>query len=269
MKYIEEILFFFKHIYENRNLIFVLAYNDFKERYMGSYLGVFWSILRPLLFIIVIWFVFEIGFKTPPSNNVPFFLWLLVGFIPWFFFTESVLKGTNAIISNSFLVKKVAFRSSILPIIKIVSSLYVHLVLLFLLVIILMIKGYFPTIYWLQIPYYIMCVIFLSFGLVLLISSLRVFIKDIEEIVQVAVQFGFWLTPIFWSLSILPEKYQLLLKLNPMVYIIEGFKDTFFNNVWFWEKMGDTAQFLCINFIILLIGIFVFRKLRPHFGDVL
>ena len=270
MQYIKEFFRFLKHIGENRKLLFTLTYSDFKEQYLGSYLGITWAMLRPALFILVIWFVFSAGFKSKPTGDgTPFVLWLLCGMIPWFFFADAVLKGMNAIVSSAYLVRKVAFRVSILPLVKVFSSLVIHLVLILLLIVIFLLNGYYPDIYWLQLPYYILCTIILTLGLGWLTSSLRVFVKDTAEIIGVVIQFGFWLTPIFWSLKSIPEQYQFIVKLNPMYYIVEGFRNTFINKVWFWETPVDTLQFLITTGIILVFGAIVFKRLRPHFGDVL
>lgn len=270
MRYIKELFRFLKHIKESRKLLFVLAYNDFKQQYLGSYLGIVWAVLRPALFIAVIWFVFTHGFKSRPTDDdTPFALWLLSGMIPWFFFAESVQKGMSAIVSSAYLVKKVAFRVSILPLVKVLSSLGIHLVLVTLLVLAFLLHGFFPTVYWLQLPYYILCTVVLALGLGWLTSSIRVFVKDVGEIIGVVIQFGFWLTPIFWSFKIIPEQYHYLIKLNPMVYVVEGFRDTFIYQVWFWEKPADTLQFLAMTGFFLVVGAIVFKRLRPHFGDVL
>ena len=270
MRYLKEFFRFLKHIGESRKLLFTLAYNDFKEQYLGSYLGIIWALLRPALFILVIWFVFSAGFKAKPTDDgTPFVLWLLCGMIPWFFFAEAVSKGMNAIISSAYLVKKVAFRVSILPLVKVLSSLVIHLVLVTLLIIIFMLYGYYPDIYWLQLPYYILCTVFLVLGLGWLTSALRVFVKDIGEIIGVIIQFGFWLTPIFWSLKTIPVEYHYIVKLNPMFYVVEGFRNTFIHKVWFWETPADTLQFFLTASIILVLGAIVFKRLRPHFGDVL
>lgn len=270
MRYFKEFYRFLKHIIDSKKLLFTLAYNDFKAQYLGSYLGIFWAILRPLLFILVLWFVFGAGFKSKPTDDgTPFVLWLLCGMIPWFFFAEAVSKGMNAITSSAYLVKKVAFRVSILPLVKVFSSLLIHLVLVMILIIVFMLNGYYPDLYWLQLPYYILATVILTLGLGWLTSSLRVFIKDIGELIGVVIQFGFWLTPIFWSLSSIPEQYHYIVKLNPVVYIVDGFRDTFIYKTWFWENQSDTLQFWLTATILLIVGALVFKRLRPHFGDVL
>jgi len=270
MKYLKEFYRFVKHIIENKKLILTLSRNDFKKQYLGSYLGILWAILRPSLFIFVVWFVFGMGFKSKPTNDgVPFFIWLLCGIIPWFFFVDSVTKGMSAIISNAYLVKKVAFRVSILPLVKVFSSLGIHLIMVVLLIVVLLSNNFYPTVYWFQLPYYIFCIFILAIGLGWLTSALRVFVKDTGEVIGVIVQFGFWLTPIFWSLKIIPEEYHYLVKLNPMVYVIEGFRNTFIYNIWFWEAIDETVQFWIESLMISILGAIIFKRLRPHFGDVL
>lgn len=270
MKYLKEFYRFLKHIKNNRKLLFTLAYSDFKQQYLGSYLGILWAVLRPSLFVFVIWLIFSLGFKRGSGDgDTPFVLWLLCGMIPWFFFAEAVNKGMSAIVSNAYLVKKVAFRVGILPLVKVLSSLGIHLILIILLVVIFLLNGFHPTLYWLQLPFYILCTAMLVLGLGWLTSSLRVFVKDVKEIIGVIIQFGFWLTPIFWSFKRIPEEYHYLIKLNPMVYIVEGFRDTFIYEVWFWERGADTLQFLATTIFFLIVGAIVFKRLRPHFGDVL
>lgn len=270
IRLVKEFYRFLKHIAESRKLMYTLAYNDFREQYLGSYLGVFWAVLRPLLFILVVWFVFGFGFKARPvTEDVPFFLWLLCGFIPWFFFADAVNKSMNAVVGNAYLVKKVAFRVSILPLVRIFSSLFIHAIFIVILIIAFLLSGYSPSIYWLQLPYFIFCTIVLVLGIGWLTSALRVFIKDVGEIIGVIIQFGFWLTPIFWEIKTIPLPYRLYLKINPMFYIIDGYRDTFITHTWFWEQFKIMPYFLITTSVLFIVGAITFKRLRPHFGDVL
>ncbi len=265
----KEFLRFIKHIYQNRSLLFTLAYDDFKSQYLGSYLGLVWAVLRPLIFIITVYFVFSVGFKRVETNGIPFILYLMGGYIPWFFFSEAVLGGMNSVISNSYLVKKVAFRVSILPIVKVSSTLFLHFIFLMIYFVILIAHGYYPNIYWLQLPFYLFLISILLIGTGWLLSPLRVFIKDMAQLIGVILQLGFWVTPIFWSIEKVPEKYMHLMRLNPMVYIIEGYRNTFLYKRWFWEEPMQAFYFLGITVFILLVGAITFKRLKPHFGDVL
>ncbi|PHS36191.1 MAG: teichoic acid ABC transporter permease [Sulfurovum sp.] len=269
-RYFKEFYRFLKHIVENASLLKILIINDFKKDYLGSYLGLLWGFILPLSFILVIWFVFEVGFRTAPvSGDVPFFLWLMSGMIPWFYFANALSSITMAVVSNSFLVKKVAFRVSILPLVPMGSALILHLGLVFILMIIFFLYGFKPSIYWLQLPYYTFILSLFLLGIGWLISSLRVFILDVGNAIAVLIQFGFWFTPIFWSISLVPEKYLFYIKLNPMFYIIQGYRDTFINHVWFWEHPVHTLYFLAITLFFFVFGALVFKRLRPHFGDVI
>lgn len=121
-----KILTLFKEFYNSKGLILKLAKNDFWAKYASSQLGILWAFAQPLMTIIVYWFIFEIGFRVVPLNNIPYILWLMCGLIPWFFFSEALGNSTNSLIEYSYLVKKVVFKVSILPSIKIISALFVH-----------------------------------------------------------------------------------------------------------------------------------------------
>lgn len=247
-----------------------LIKNDFKKQYLGSYLGLVWAFLQPLSFMLVIWFVFEIGFRAGPvGGKVPFFLWLVSGMVPWFFLTDAIRSGTESVTSNSFLVKKVAFRVSILPLVEIGSALLIHLGLVFFVVAAFLLYGYLPTLYWLQLPVYLLFTVVLAFGVSWLTSAVRVFVKDIGNFIGVLLQLGFWMTPIFWNMEMVPERYQNLVKLNPAYYIVDGYRNTFINEVWFWERPMVGAYFLFVTCFFMITGAIVFKRLRPHFADVL
>lgn len=260
---------FLKDIIKSRKLLIGLAKNDFKSRYMGNYLGVLWAFVQPVTTIVIFWFVFQVGFKSMPVDDFPFILWLMAGMVPWFFFAESLQNAAQSILSNGFLVKKVVFRVSLLPIIQIISAFVVHLFFVFFLLFMFLYYNYAPTIYWLQILYYILYTVILVLGISWLTSSIVIFFKDLRQIIAMVIQFGFWLTPIFWSIKMLPIEYQGMIKYNPAYYIIEGYRDSLIHNVWFWEKPMWACYYWGIALLFFFVGAIVFKKLRPHFADVL
>jgi len=268
-RYIKEFYRFLKHIVESRELLFTLIKNDFKKQYLGSYLGLVWAFIQPLIFMVVIWFVFTYGFRSAPHGDTPYFLWLASGLIPWFFISNALSAGTNAITSNSFLVKKVSFRVSILPLVQIGSSLILHVGLVLFLIVMFLFYGFKPSVYWLQLPYFTLCAALFILGVSWFTASIRVFVKDMSNIITVLIQIGFWATPIFWNINMISPKHQWILKLNPAYYIIEGYRNTFVNHIWFWEMPNVTIYFLSMTGFVFVIGAIVFKRLRPHFGDVL
>ena len=260
---------FLKSIVQNRTLLWSLTKNDFKQRYLGNVLGIAWAFIQPTATILIFWFVFQVGFKAQPVDNFPFILWLIAGMFPWFFFAEGLSNGTNSILANSFLVKKVVFRVSLLPIVSLMSALVIHSFFIFFMFAMFIYYGYSPEIYWLQIPYYLFATTVLLLGLSWLTSSVVVFFKDMGQFVAMMIQFGFWLTPIFWAMKMVPERYVWIIKLNPIVYIIEGYRNSMVYHQWFWEDINMTAYFWIITAAIFILGGLTFKKLRPHFADVL
>jgi ABC-type polysaccharide/polyol phosphate export permease len=260
---------FMRDVIRNRRLLIDLIKNDFKSRYLNNYLGVLWAFVQPTITILIFWFVFQVGLKVAPVQNTPFILWLIAGMIPWFFFAESLGSATNSILNNSFLVKKIVFRVSLLPIVQIASALIIHLFFLLFMFGMFLYYGYAPSVYWFQVLYYLFATVILLLGISWITSSVVIFFRDLGQLVTMLIQFGFWLTPIFWILSMVPESYRWIFKLNPVYYITQGYRDALIDHIWFWEKPIETLQFWIITGLFFALGAIIFRKLRPHFADVL
>ncbi len=253
----------------NIALLVSLTKNDFRQKYLGSYLGIAWAFIQPLITVLIFWFVFQVGFKSQPVNDVPFILWLIAGMFPWFFFADAISSGTNAVVENSYLVKKIVFKVSYLPLIKIFSALIVHLFFILFMYGLFMVYGYSFDLHWLQVFYYLGAMIVLILGISYVTSAVVIFFKDMGQLVAILLQFGFWMTPIFWAIGMIPDRFHWLLKLNPLVYIIEGYRDSMINHIWFWEKPMMGLYFWVVATIMIVVGFSTFRKLKPHFADVL
>lgn len=262
-------LSFLLHLYQNRKLLIKLTIRDFKSRYLGSYLGLIWAFVQPVITILIFWFVFEVGFKSAPVGKVPFVLWLMTGIIPWFFISDCIASGTGAVVESPFLVNKVVFRVSMLPVAKMLSALVVHVFFIFVIFTVFSLYNIYPSVYSIQAFYYTFSAIILLLGIAWLTSSLMVFFKDIGQVISIILQFGFWLTPIFWSLNTVPEKYKIIIKLNPVYYIVSGYRDSFITKVWLWERPVYTVYYWLVAGTVFVIGAAVFARLRPHFADVL
>lgn len=260
---------FFKQIVKERRLLISFAKRDFTFKYLGSYLGVIWAFIHPTIMILIYWFVFQVGFRSMPIGDIPFILWLLTGMVPWLFFSESVSGATTSIIDNAHLVKKVVFPINLLPIVRLISASFVHLFFAIFLFVMFLVYGFEINMYYLQYLYYLFATIVLVLGLTLITSSLVVFVKDVGQFVNMILQFGFWLTPIFWSFDLVPEKFQGFFKLNPLFYIVDGYRQTFIYHTWFWERPSLTLYFWAVAFTLLGLGVYLFQKLRSHFADVL
>lgn len=260
---------FIKEIYDKRSQIYNLSRRDFKDRYTGSFLGLLWAFLEPLAMMLIMWAVFSLGLKVQPSGKVPFVAYLFTGMTAFNFFSDTIAASSNVIRNYAFLVKKVKFRIAILPIVKISSALLLHLFFLLMVMAIIWLSGVAPTLFWFQVLYYIVALLVLLLGLSWLLSAIGVFIRDIAPVTQILLNFGFWLTPIFWNIDLVPPQYRVYLCLNPIFYITQGYRDSFLYQVPFWEHPMQTLYFWSVAIFFLLVGIVVFKKLRPHFADVL
>ncbi|MCS6972114.1 MAG: ABC transporter permease [Leptospiraceae bacterium] len=262
------LLSFLKTLYTRRETLWALAWRDLKIRYIGSYLGFLWIFIQPAVTVLLLWIIFGVGFRSQPAGDLPFIVWLLAGYFPWLFLSECLVSGTTAIRDNAYLVQKIVFPVSILPVAKILTALIIHIFLLLLLFIMLTAYGYPPTWHALQLPYYLFAAIFLILGATWFSSAVNVFIRDLGQAIGVLVQFAFWATPVFWSAKMLPEKWQLLLNFNPLYYITEGYRYALIHRKWFWE-VETTFYFWPVACVIFLAGAYFFKRLRPHFADVL
>lgn len=275
LRHINDVISFFRDLVHNRKLIKRLSRNDFKTRYSASFFGIFWAFVQPFITILVYWFVFEKGLKAGAQNlgtiSIPFVLFLISGMIPWFFFNDALNGVTNSLTSYTYLVKKVVFNIDILPIIKVISALYVHLFFVVLSVVIFILYGYSANPYMLQVIYYTFSMLTLVVGLGYFTSSIVVFFRDLSEIVNILLSIGVWITPIMWNLdtTLKSETAKTLFKLNPLYYIVAGYRDALINKVWFWEKPELTVYYWIVTLAIFVVGRRVFKKLRVHFADVL
>jgi len=258
-----------KQVYLHRNLIDSMARRDLSAKYAGSILGWIWSFIQPFVMILVFWFIFSVGFRVRPTNDIPFVVWLTAGMAAWFIFAEIVSNSPNLVVSITNLVKKTLFPSEVLPVINILVSLFSHFIFLFILLGLLLLQNMDFSFYFFQAVYYLVCLLVLAGGLSWGIAAVHVFIRDVGQIVGVFIQVGFWATPIFWDAGMMSPKIQLLLKLNPMHYVVQGYRDSFIYFVPFWHHPFETVYFWAVSLVILTFGSHVFLKLKPQFADVL
>jgi len=252
-----------------RDLIITMAKREVANRYIGSLLGFFWTFIHPMVMVFVFWVIFSVGFKVKPTQNVPFVVWLTAGMAAWFLFADIVNGCTVAVLANAHLIKKTLFHSQTLPVTKLVSSLINHAVFLLVLIGLIIFHKMPVSFYYLQFFYYLLCMCVLSLGLGLAVSALNVFIRDVAQIVDVALQVGFWATPIFWDINMMPKKLHTVLKLNPMFYIVQGYRESFIYFSPFWRHPYQTLYFWIVTVVLFATGAMIFKKLKPQFADVL
>ncbi|RDW22220.1 Teichoic acid translocation permease TagG [Oceanobacillus arenosus] len=261
---------------EHKDLIIRMASFDIKGMYQLHYLGSLWQFLNPVIQIAIYWVVFGLGIRggspvITTVGEVPFFLWMLMGLIPWFFINPSMLQGSNSVFQKMNLVSKMNFPVSLLPTIKIVGNSLQFFILMILLCIVLLIYGFYPTMYFIQLLYYLVCLFSFLFAFTLFSSTIATLVRDYQSFLQSMVRMILYLSPVLWDPAgdRVPDWVTNVLQLNPIYYIIEGFRDSFLARQWFFEDPVYLCYFWALTLTLMFIGSKVHLKFRENFMDYL
>ncbi len=257
-----------KYYFEQRDLLKLFIINDLKSRYTGSLAGIYWSVINPLLMIIIYTFVFAAVLRIEfhrGSGTLNFAYYLICGILPWLSIQDSIIRSTSSLVDNSDLVKRARFPASILPIHIVFSNLLTMLIGIIILLIILLLSGH--TISWtvLMIPILIIPQVMFTLGLSWAFSSIYVFIRDVLPFISNFVLLWMFLTPIFYPSTIIPKKYEIFLILNPAAHIVNLYREVIMKG-----NIPPTLSYitLCVEaFFIFLVGYLIYIKLQPRFTD--
>ncbi|RCW77405.1 ABC transporter permease [Saliterribacillus persicus] len=253
------------------DLILRMAKFDVKGKYEIHYLGSLWEYINPSIQIAIYWFVFGLGLRQgAPIGDIPFFLWMLMGLIPWFFISPTLLQGSNSVHSKVALVSKMNFPTSVLPTVKIVSNSYKFFTMMAILLIVLIAYGIYPSIYIIQLVYYVICLFAFLFAFTIMSSTLSTLVRDYQMFLQSTMRMLLYLSPILWDTSRLPiPALENILKLNPFFYIIQGIRDSLIGGKWFFEDPIYLVYFWMLTFAILFFGSKAHLRFRKNFMDYL
>ncbi len=251
-----------KELFAFKDLLKNLVSRDFKTRYKRSYLGILWSLLNPLFIIIVYTLAFDYIIKMRVKDFPMFFM---CAYLPWSYFTASLSLSLASLSDSGYLIKAVYFPREILPL-SIVLSCLLHFLITFIFVFpILMIFGYFPHWAVLSLPVIILLQSLFIFGVCLLLSSIHVLFRDIRYILDVILTVWFWLTPIVYPISLIPDRYLFFYKLNPMTIFVTAYREVLLNgelpNPVYWIAL------LIATSASLLLGYFPFMKIRKRLAE--
>lgn len=253
-------------VWASRMMLVMMVERDFKARYIGSIGGVLWSIINPIIMVSIYSLVFSLIFGRT-IGNTPFSLWLFCALLPWMMFNEIVKGSVGLIQKHKNLITKTPFQSEILSFVLIGTSFTGHIIGFGVLMLILFIFKQPIGICVLTIPFYLVCLSIFSLGLSWLVSALNVYLKDIGQIINSVLQLWFYLCPIIYPASIIPEKYHFFLRLNPMYFITEGYRRALIYNVWIpWL---DFIFFMVLTILFLILGGWTFRRLKWQFAEVI
>lgn len=245
-----------------------LSLNDYKQKYASSTLGIVWGFIPSLMTVLIYWFVFTIGFRVASSEE-PYLLWLLSGLIPWFFFSEAIGGITNCFLEYSYLVKKVVFDIKMLPAVKLCSSFINHLFFMVILFYALLAYGYLPAWSYMQIIYYIGCLLVFTLAVGRITAILNVLFRDVSNLVSVVLQFGVWTIPVLWKTEMFHSQIINMLKLNPLFYVVEGYRNALLYGNGLGSQGAYSIYFWAITGLLLWVGKVLLAKLQGQFSDLL
>jgi lipopolysaccharide transport system permease protein len=249
-------------IYSHRQLIWTLAWGEFKGRYKNSIMGYFWSLLEPLFMLLVLYIVFSNLMKSQ-VEYYPMFL--LLGIIMWNFFSRATTMGLNAIIGKPSFIKKIYFPREILVISTCITAL---LLSIFESLVFILFMVYFQiplSINLIFIPLIIIIFFVLTLGVALVLASLNVYYRDVQFIWQVVLQAGFFLTPIIYPVTIFPDAIQRIILLNPVGQLIIAARDTIIYSTTF--SLIPMVYTAIVALALLAIGIVIFSHYEPSFAE--
>lgn len=254
----------FKEIYNYRELLKTNIKKEIRGKYKGSWLGVLWTFLNPLLMLAVYAFVFPYILRVNVDNYTIF---MIVALIPWNFFTTAIQSGTGSVVANGNILKKVYFPREIIPISITTSQSVNFLITCIIMAVFIIFSGVGFSAHVLLFPLLVLIQYILILGLTFILSALTVFVRDIDHFVSVILMLGFYATPIVYQGEMLPKKFQIFLKLNPMAQLVEAYR-----SILYYHRMPDMTMLIIWGLgsvAILVIGYLIFKKLEKSFVEEL
>jgi ABC-type polysaccharide/polyol phosphate export permease len=257
--------------WDNRKMTWQLALQRIVREYKGTALGVVWAVLQPLAFVGIYWFAIEIGLRggRDTGDGFPFVLWIIPAIFAWRVITAAINGGGNSVRNNSGLVTKVVFPVFTIPQMVILSLFVVHIALMLLAIIIFLLAGFPPTIYWLGIPYAILVNFAFCLVVALVLSAFSVFSRDLTQFVKTIMSGLFWFSPVLWPLSNLDGVVAFIVKLNPIAYVITSYRWAMIYGEWFWAYPVWTAYFWGFIAVMMILAIVIWSRSSKYFADVL
>lgn len=256
--------------------IYSIAKYELLGEMRDSKLGLFWNFAHPLIQVLTYWFAFGVVFNrkavTMYGHKIPYIFWMMGGMVVWFFISPCITNGCNAIFSKVNVITKMKFPVSILPATVVLKELFNHFCLMIILIIVFLFGGIYPNAHWLSLIYYMFCAIMFSIALSMTTSVLNMMARDTRKLVLACMRLLLYLTPILWDINQLthmPSYVGLIMKANPIYYVVQGYRDCFFFNkgiFFYWHSM---VSFWVITIALFAFGSYMMYKFKHKFIDMI
>lgn len=269
----KSVFFVIKENVVNAYRIFSIAKYELKSDVRDTRLGILWNFLNPIIQLFTFWLVFGIGIRSGRSvGTVSFLPWMVVGMTVWFFISPCITQGVGCIYSKRNIITKMKFPVSILPTTIVVKELFNHICFLAIIMGLLLVRGHVPNIYWFGVFYYMLCAFCFCVALNMITSVLNMFTRDVSKLVKACMRMLLYLTPILWTMEKMESFSKTLvyaLKMNPLYYIVEGYRDSLFFQIPFWEHPAQTMYFWLLVIVMFTIGSILMYKFKSRFIDMM
>ncbi|CCG87690.1 ABC transporter permease [Erwinia piriflorinigrans] len=246
------------------DLVTVITQKELKVRYKSSFFGYLWSIANPLLFAMIYFFIFKLVMRVQIPNYTVF---IITGLFPWQWFASSAGNSLFSFLSNAQIIKKTVFPRSVIPFSNVLMECLHFLCTIPVIIVFLYVYDMRPSLVWLWgIPLIGLAQIILMFGISLMFSTLNLFFRDLERFVTLGIMLLFYCTPILYSAEMIPQQYSWLVEYNPFASMIMSWRELFMQNTLNYTLVGELYAY---SAIFLLIGSFIFNKLKHRFAEIL
>ena len=256
---------YWQDLWRYRELFYILSWRDIKVRYKQTAVGAAWSIVRPLLTMMVFTFVFGRIAGLPSEGKAPYAILVYAAMLPWQFFANALSESSNSLIGNANLITKVYFPRMIIPAGSVITSLVDFAIAFSLLLVLMLFYQFAPSWHIVFLPAFIVLVFFAAFGAGLYLTALNVRYRDFRYIIPFIVQFGLYISPVGFSSSVVPEHWRWAYNLNPMVGIIDGFRWCILPGAeWPAESLATSVV---LTVLVTWLGVYYFRRMEKGFAD--
>lgn len=255
-----------KELWEYRELVGIFIWRDLKVRYRQTVIGALWAIVQPFL-TMVIFSVFFGRLAGMPSDSIPYPIFSYAALVPWTFFANSINQASNSLVNNAEMIKKIYFPRLTMPIASMLAGLVDFALAFVILIGMMLFYGYVPTVNIVWFPFFLLLAMVTALGVSLWLAAMNVQFRDVRYMIPFITQAWLYATPVAYPSSLLSEPWRTLYGLNPMVGVVEGFR---------WALLGtDTAPGMMVGvsfvvaFLVLISGIYYFRRMEKTFADVI
>jgi lipopolysaccharide transport system permease protein len=261
---------FLRKVTQHRGLIKNMVVRDLKNRYVGSTMGIFWSVIHPLVLLVSYTFVFSVVLKMqlgPEAGTSSFAVYLFCGILPWLIFQETLTRSSNVLVDNANLITKTLFPAEILPVSVLLANLVNHLIGVGLLLTTMLVRYQKISMLAFFASVYLAALLLFALGLSWFISSVQVFLRDTSQVVTVLLTFWFWFTPIFFDEKRIPQKLVFLMHINPLAEVVIGYRHCFLTGAL--PSLQGLISLYAVALLTFIGGGLFFRYTKKSFADVL